>query len=193
MSKRTFDGHLKKEEMINNLAKRAFKTLSERHLTEAQTNPICPEVLIQPLQSIREKLNEAQRKRMSNEDVLKPLLQRLSDQQLSKLTDIFNRNGCTEDKLMAVSMVILKEDYDFIMNSMNYMEALKQKLVSSFVKSYSVEFSLMRGSSYQFNNEEFKRQVRAVQSYRAGMMHAIQSQDQAPVEEGDNGSRCLVM
>ena len=185
-------GHLKSSEAVKVLVKRSVSAVRSRHLTKKDDEVVaCPPQLLGAVQHINAKLSEVKQQLDRDERVLQPSVELLSDEQLTSLLSIFDtKGGQTEDKLFSSTFVLAKDEMDFLDKAEDYIHFLRGDLVATFLRAYGQEYNVIRGGNISFNNEDFKKTIRDVMSYRRGIRRSLESEHQP---EREDTNRCVMM
>ena len=191
---RVLKGHLKQKDAVKKLVKRAVDTVRSRHLPKVEDEvSTCPAELVNIVQEkILSKLNQVKSNIEREIPVLIPAVQRLSDENLNSLKEIFDARGSTEDKIYSSSFVFAETELSFIDQSIGYFNNLKGEVIKTYLTAYATEHSTVKGSSLAFDNESFLKILRDNQSYRRGILRSNQSSGNAEVELSESNS-CVLM
>ena len=203
--------HLKKEDGIKKLVKRAIETVRKRTKIEADVGQ-CPQELISIVHPIKDKMTTLKQKVMTEEDTIKHALEGLDMDKLKVLKRVFanvdedgNRISSnkilTEDKLIQTAPYIM-QDLDTIDGYIRQLNSLKDTVLCTYIECYGLSYhQCTNGLNVNFNNEQFVRDIQSALDYQTILRRVSQRNrqsedntddaDRANAPEGNN-SMCVL-
>ena len=132
-------GHLKKTDAVKQLINRAITNIKNKyynHSDDSSSSTTCPPSLTSSVQPIPENLERVKEQVRRDEGVILPSVHGLKDEQLERLTEVFDTRSSTEEKLNSAVNIFLEKDIEKIQSSIDYLEFLKFEMMQCFVASF---------------------------------------------------------
>ena len=187
--------HLKKTDAVKQLIKRAITNIKHKYYShgDASSSTItCPPALTSSVQPILENLEGVKEQVRRNEGVIFPSLHALTDEQLERLTEVFDARSSTEEKLNSAVNIFLEKDIEKIQSSIDNLEFLKFQMWQCLVSSFGHEFNTTRAHSISFDCREFQKNLADTVSYRRGIQRHVQVSN-SETADINAPNRCSIM
>jgi hypothetical protein len=172
---------IKSDASLKKLQDRSKQIIQDALMKEKiDMNPLrdIPEELKPLINGVQERIKDLMDKARSG-PVIKENLQKLSDDQLSLLSNLMSKKGGTEEKLSQIAHIV-NPDVKLITTAIPLLNTLRMELMESFIKLYSEEFHAEWKTEMVYNNEAFKTAVEDIITYRANIRRFAQIEGAVP-------------
>ena len=193
-NRRVLKTHLKREEGIKQLVKRAVENVRKRTSFEAVEEQ-CPQELVGIVQPIKDKMTSLKQQVMTEDGTIKKVLEGLDEDKLKVLKRVFgnvdehgNKRSSskiiTEDKLIQTAPFVMDE-LDKVDGYVKHLSSLKETIFATYTECYARSYNqCSNGLTVNFDNEMFIKDIDSAINYQS-ILRRVAERNQNGEDNGD--------
>ena len=187
--------------MLKHMVAKSKKDLQQRHLVEVEGSDalVCPENLRAFADPIKSKMTDIQNQLANGTLHMREIFETLDDSQVSYLKDLFDpekkdKNKCySVDRLVLASKVILSDELSQMATTINYVQKLRNDVLSTFVESFAMSYHIEKGNEALYNLKGAHEDLKAIVNYRRGVKKVLEARGLPNEEPEAQSASCAIM